>query len=80
MSNTGFMSTTARVGRAIAVKNDQARRQLTYLVAPSKGEKIAWSRRVEKHRQPIEWRQIQTCSSDTSKEKLISADFKIPTS
>ncbi|KAG8483257.1 hypothetical protein CXB51_022254 [Gossypium anomalum] len=46
MLNIGSMSTGARV---IAVKNDLAKLQLTSPVCTSKGEKIALSRRVEKH-------------------------------
>jgi hypothetical protein len=41
------------------VKNDLAKLQLTSLVCTSKGEKIALSRRVEKHWRLIWWGQIQ---------------------
>ncbi|EOY06548.1 Eukaryotic translation initiation factor 2 gamma subunit, GAMMA isoform 2 [Theobroma cacao] len=56
MLNIGSMSTGARV---IAVKNDLAKLQLTSPVCTSKGEKIALSRRVEKHWRLIGWGQIQ---------------------
>ena len=50
------MSTGARV---LAVKNDLAKLQLTSPVCTSKGEKVALSRRVEKHWRLIGWGQIQ---------------------
>lgn len=56
MLNIGSMSTGARV---IAVKTDLAKLQLTSPVCTSKGEKIALSRRVEKHWRLIGWGQIQ---------------------
>ncbi|PPR90776.1 hypothetical protein GOBAR_AA29928 [Gossypium barbadense] len=56
MLNIGSMSTGARV---IAIKNDLAKLQLTSPVCTSKGEKIALSRRVEKHWRLIGWGQIQ---------------------
>nr|DAD48589.1 TPA_asm: hypothetical protein HUJ06_018526 [Nelumbo nucifera] len=56
MLNIGSMSTGARV---IAVKNDLAKLQLTSPVCTSKGEKVALSRRVEKHWRLIGWGQIQ---------------------
>ncbi|THG07809.1 hypothetical protein TEA_014440 [Camellia sinensis var. sinensis] len=56
MLNIGSMSTGARV---VAVKNDVAKLQLTSPVCTSKGEKIALSRRVEKHWRLIGWGQIQ---------------------
>ncbi|RRT84571.1 hypothetical protein B296_00009863 [Ensete ventricosum] len=56
MLNIGSMSTGARV---VAVKNDLAKLQLTAPVCTSKGEKIALSRRVEKHWRLIGWGQIQ---------------------
>ncbi|KAL6190960.1 hypothetical protein ACLB2K_037354 [Fragaria x ananassa] len=56
MLNIGSMSTGARV---IAVRNDLAKLQLTSPVCTSKGEKIALSRRVEKHWRLIGWGQIQ---------------------
>ena len=56
MLNIGSMSSGARV---IAVKNDLAKLQLTSPVCTSKGEKIALSRRVEKHWRLIGWGQIQ---------------------
>ena len=56
MLNIGSMSTGARV---LAVKNDLAKLQLTSPVCTSKGEKIALSRRVEKHWRLIGWGQIQ---------------------
>jgi translation initiation factor 2 subunit 3 len=56
MLNIGSMSTGARV---IAVKNDLAKLQLTTAVCTSKGEKVALSRRVEKHWRLIGWGQIQ---------------------
>ncbi|XP_021774764.1 eukaryotic translation initiation factor 2 subunit gamma-like isoform X1 [Chenopodium quinoa] len=58
MLNIGSMSTGARV---IAVKQEVhlAKLQLTSPVCTSKGEKIALSRRVEKHWRLIGWGQIQ---------------------
>ena len=56
MLNIGSMSTGARV---LAVKNDLAKLQLTSPVCTSKGEKVALSRRVEKHWRLIGWGQIQ---------------------
>jgi len=56
MLNIGSMSTGAKV---TAVKNDLAKLQLTSPVCTSKGEKIALSRRVEKHWRLIGWGQIQ---------------------
>lgn len=56
MLNIGSMSTGARV---VAVKNDLAKLHLTAPVCTSKGEKIALSRRVEKHWRLIGWGQIQ---------------------
>ena len=56
MLNIGSMSTGARV---LAVKNDLAKLQLTAPVCTSGGEKIALSRRVEKHWRLIGWGQIQ---------------------
>ncbi|KAJ3676317.1 hypothetical protein LUZ60_003729 [Juncus effusus] len=56
MLNIGSMSTG---GRVIAVKNDLAKLQLTTPVCTSRGEKIALSRRVEKHWRLIGWGQIQ---------------------
>ncbi|KAK9933798.1 hypothetical protein M0R45_020973 [Rubus argutus] len=58
--NIGSMSTGARV---IAVRNDLAKLQLTSPVCTSKGEKIALSRRVEKHWRLIGWGQIQAGST-----------------
>ncbi|KAK8672495.1 hypothetical protein V6N13_110863 [Hibiscus sabdariffa] len=56
MLNIGSISTGARV---IALKNDLAKLQLTSPVCTSKGEKIALSRRIEKHWRLIGWGQIQ---------------------
>ncbi|KAJ9691516.1 hypothetical protein PVL29_013635 [Vitis rotundifolia] len=56
MLNIGSMSTGARV---LAVRNDLAKLQLTSPVCTSRGEKIALSRRVEKHWRLIGWGQIQ---------------------
>lgn len=56
MLNIGSMSTGARV---VAVRNDLAKLQLTSPVCTSRGEKIALSRRVEKHWRLIGWGQIQ---------------------
>ncbi|KAF8683971.1 hypothetical protein HU200_044920 [Digitaria exilis] len=56
MLSIGSMSTGARV---LAVKNDLAKLQLTAPVCTSKGEKVALSRRVEKHWRLIGWGQIQ---------------------
>lgn len=56
MLNIGSMSTGARV---LAVKNDLAKLQLTSPVCTKTGEKLALSRRVEKHWRLIGWGQIQ---------------------
>ncbi|KAI3511379.1 hypothetical protein L1887_18532 [Cichorium endivia] len=56
MLNIGSMSTGARV---LAVKNDLAKLQLTSPVCTGRGEKIALSRRVERHWRLIGWGQIQ---------------------
>ncbi|KAH6559296.1 hypothetical protein KP509_1Z015400 [Ceratopteris richardii] len=56
MLNIGSMSTGARV---LAVRNDVAKLQLVSPVCTSKGEKVALSRRVEKHWRLIGWGQIQ---------------------
>ncbi|PQQ18277.1 hypothetical protein Pyn_23384 [Prunus yedoensis var. nudiflora] len=56
MLNIGSMSTGAKV---IAVRNDLAKLQLTCPVCTSRGEKIALSRRVEKHWRLIGWVTIQ---------------------
>ncbi|KAG0500043.1 hypothetical protein HPP92_000115 [Vanilla planifolia] len=56
MLNIGSMSTGARV---VAVRNDLAKLQLTAPVCTSRGEKVALSRRVEKHWRLIGWGQIQ---------------------
>eukprot|EP00245_Coleochaete_scutata_P014263 TRINITY_DN6025_c3_g1_i2.p1 TRINITY_DN6025_c3_g1~~TRINITY_DN6025_c3_g1_i2.p1 ORF type:complete len:335 (+),score=80.57 TRINITY_DN6025_c3_g1_i2:152-1156(+) len=56
MLNIGSMSTGARV---LAVKNDVAKLQLTAPVCTKSGEKVALSRRVEKHWRLIGWGQIQ---------------------
>lgn len=56
MLNIGSMCTGARVA---ACKGDLARCQLTVPVCTTEGEKIALSRRVEKHWRLIGWGQIQ---------------------
>jgi len=56
MLNIGSMCTGARV---IAVKHDLAKLQLTSPVCTKEQEKIALSRRVEKHWRLIGWGQIQ---------------------
>ncbi|POO04152.1 Translation initiation factor 2, gamma subunit [Trema orientale] len=56
MLNIGSMCTGARV---VAVKNDLVKLQLSSPVCTSKGEKVALSRRVEKHWRLIGWGQIQ---------------------
>ncbi|KAK8921100.1 hypothetical protein KSP39_PZI020323 [Platanthera zijinensis] len=56
MLNIGSMSSGARV---LAVRNDLAKLQLTSPVCTSRGEKVALSRRVEKHWRLIGWGQIQ---------------------
>ena len=56
MLNIGSMCTGARV---IAVKHDLAKLQLTTPVCTKEGEKVALSRRVEKHWRLIGWGQIQ---------------------
>jgi translation initiation factor 2 gamma subunit (eIF-2gamma) len=56
MLNIGSMCTGARV---LAVKQDLAKLQLTSPVCTKEGEKVALSRRVEKHWRLIGWGQIQ---------------------
>lgn len=56
MLNIGSMCTGARV---LAVKHDLAKIQLTSPVCTKEGEKVALSRRVEKHWRLIGWGQIQ---------------------
>lgn len=56
MLNIGSMCTGARV---LAVKHDLAKLQLTSPVCTKDGEKVALSRRVEKHWRLIGWGQIQ---------------------
>lgn len=56
MLNIGSMSTGARV---VAVKSDLAKLQLTSPVCTTEGEKVALSRRVDKHWRLIGWGQIQ---------------------
>lgn len=56
MLNIGSCCTGARV---IAVKHDLAKLQLTSPVCTKEQEKIALSRRVEKHWRLIGWGQIQ---------------------
>ena len=60
MLNIGSMCTGARV---VAVKNDLAKLQLTSPVCTSAGEKVALSRRVDKHWRLIGWGQIQSGST-----------------
>jgi len=55
MLNIGSMCTGARV---LAVKHDLAKLQLTSPVCTKEGEKVALSRRVEKHWRLIGWGQI----------------------
>lgn len=56
MLNIGSMCTGARV---VVVRNDLVRLQLTSPVCTSRGEKVALSRRVEKHWRLIGWGPIQ---------------------
>lgn len=56
MLNIGSMCTGARV---FAVKGDLAKLQLTSPVCTKEGEKVALSRRVDKHWRLIGWGQIQ---------------------
>ena len=56
MVNIGSMSTG---GRVVAVKNDLAKMALTNPVCTDLGEKLALSRRVEKHWRLIGWGQIR---------------------
>lgn len=56
MLNIGSMCTGARV---LAIKGDLAKLQLTSPVCTKEGEKVALSRRVEKHWRLIGWGQIQ---------------------
>ncbi|MCL7040600.1 hypothetical protein MKW94_025974 [Papaver nudicaule] len=60
MLNIGSMSTGARV---LAARNRRARLQLTSPVCTSIGEKVALSRRVEKHWRLIGWGTIQAGST-----------------
>ena len=62
MVNIGSLSTG---GRVIAVKADLAKISLTTPVCTSIGEKIALSRRVEKHWRLIGWGQIRSGSKVT---------------
>lgn len=62
MVNIGSLSTG---GRVIAVKADLAKVGLTNPVCTEIGEKIALSRRVEKH-----WRYVQKNYFDKSKKSL----------
>jgi translation initiation factor 2 subunit 3 len=57
MLNIGSMCTGARV---VAVKGDLAKLSLTSPVCTKAEEKVALSRRVEKHWRLIGWGQIQT--------------------
>mmetsp|Transcript_20396 Transcript_20396/g.69408 ORF Transcript_20396/g.69408 Transcript_20396/m.69408 type:complete len:466 (-) Transcript_20396:551-1948(-) len=57
MLNIGSMCTGARV---VAVKSDLAKLQLTTPVCTKEGEKVALSRRVDKHWRLIGWGQIQS--------------------
>ncbi|KAK9794351.1 hypothetical protein WJX73_010303 [Symbiochloris irregularis] len=57
MLNIGSMCTGARI---IAVKGDLAKLQLTSPVCTKEGEKLALSRRVEKHWRLIGWGKIQS--------------------
>jgi len=59
MVNIGSTSTG---GRVIAVKADLAKIELTTPVCTSIGEKLALSRRVEKHWRLIGWGKIRTGS------------------
>lgn len=52
-------STPARVPLCVQVKHDLAKLQLTSPVCTKEGEKIALSRRVDKHWRLIGWGQIQ---------------------
>lgn len=56
MLNIGSMATGACV---LKVEKDLVKLHLTFPVCTSKGEKIALSRRVEKHWRLIGWGQIQ---------------------
>ena len=56
MVNIGSMSTGAHV---LAVKGDLAKLQLTAPVCTQNGEKVALSRRIDKHWRLIGWGQIQ---------------------
>ncbi|XP_021800023.1 eukaryotic translation initiation factor 2 subunit gamma-like [Prunus avium] len=56
MLNIGSMATAAKV---LAVRNDVAKLQLNRPVCTSRGEKIALSRRVERHWRLIGWGNIQ---------------------
>ena len=56
MLNIGSMGTGAKV---LAVKSDLAKLALTSPVCTREGEKLALSRRVDKHWRLIGWGQIQ---------------------
>jgi len=53
------IGSTATGGKVIAVKGDLAKIALTQAVCTQVGEKIALSRRVEKHWRLIGWGQIK---------------------
>lgn len=53
------IGSTATGGKVVAVKNDLAKIQLTQPVCTQEGEKIALSRRVDKHWRLIGWGQIR---------------------
>ncbi len=66
MVNIGSTSTG---GKVLAVKNDLAKIVLIQPVCTQEGEKIALSRRVEKHWRLIGWGQIMRGSTvQTSKD------------
>ena len=53
------IGSTASGGKVTAVKHDLAKIQLTQPVCTEKGEKIALSRRVDKHWRLIGWGEIR---------------------
>jgi len=63
------IGSTATGGRVIAVKNDLAKIALTQPVCTEEGEKIALSRRIDKHWRLIGWGQIRKGAKIQVKEK-----------
>lgn len=73
MINVGSSSTG---GRVMAVKGDLAKVQLSRPVCTEVGEKIALSRRVDKHWRLIGWGRINTGKRMAINNAPITASFK----